>query len=471
MFCPRIIIYKLQTDILDRKQAVYEIISLYYRYDTFEMLRENLDTVLKDLLEFKKYENIDSKYPGTHLDLQNLQKNFLKNILPNRAHTDIKSKFHHPKFPYDIKDTLSQDILGSSEFDITTKNPAPTLDYTDAETPSSPEGLRSALEFETTKYVDLDNSPSTKTITVSKKKKKWEKSKETVIHSILTYMHLNNSTNKPDKSEIVYRIRRYLNRELKRVPLQNRSVKHKIHHYFFNNKHDHVKRFYKFDTTVTRNNILKSTYNNKINNLNTSHIELSNFPKPKFRKIPKSKRMKIGRKLQMYNKRNFIPLNRKRQTRKAKESTELKPVIQSQSSVSSPFTETTTESSLFEEKPFNLVQQDLAKGDAALKARFLFKSCMNYEILEKRGHQPLLDLLNLLGGWPILDHKWKDDEFSWIELMAKLRLYNNDILISEWVGPDIKNSDEFVIQFDQTSLGTMILYSTSPYHVVSKLPL
>ncbi|KAI5652041.1 peptidase family m13 domain-containing protein [Phthorimaea operculella] len=73
--------------------------------------------------------------------------------------------------------------------------------------------------------------------------------------------------------------------------------------------------------------------------------------------------------------------------------------------------------------------------------------------LSKRGHQPLLDLINLLGGWPMLNPSWDSSKFDWLELMAKLRLYNNDILISEWVGPDIKNSDEFVIQFDQTSLG------------------
>lgn len=100
-------------------------------------------------------------------------------------------------------------------------------------------------------------------------------------------------------------------------------------------------------------------------------------------------------------------------------------------------------------KTFN----DPAKGDAALKARFLFKSCMNHEILAKRGHQPLLDLLDFLGGWPIIKPGWKSENFDWLELMAKLRLFNNDILISEWVGPDIKKSDEFVIQFDQTSLG------------------
>lgn len=101
----------------------------------------------------------------------------------------------------------------------------------------------------------------------------------------------------------------------------------------------------------------------------------------------------------------------------------------------------------------NVPDLDLADGDAAMKTRFLFKSCMNYNILQKRSHQPLLDLLDHFGGWPILKDNWVPDNFNWIDQMARLRLYNNDILISEWVGPDIKNSDEFIIQFDQTSLG------------------
>lgn len=90
---------------------------------------------------------------------------------------------------------------------------------------------------------------------------------------------------------------------------------------------------------------------------------------------------------------------------------------------------------------------------ATVKAKYLYESCMNYDILQQRAHQPLLDLLDTLGGWPILSPDWDASKFDWLELMAQLRLYNNDILLSEWVGPDIKNSDEFVIQFDQTSLG------------------
>ncbi|XP_008215920.1 neprilysin-4 isoform X1 [Nasonia vitripennis] len=92
-------------------------------------------------------------------------------------------------------------------------------------------------------------------------------------------------------------------------------------------------------------------------------------------------------------------------------------------------------------------------NEAIVKAKNLFRSCMNYEILERRSERPLLELLDSLGGWPILRRDWNADRFDWIRLMARLRLYNNDILIAEWVGPDIKNSEEYVIQFDQTTLG------------------
>lgn len=68
------------------------------------------------------------------------------------------------------------------------------------------------------------------------------------------------------------------------------------------------------------------------------------------------------------------------------------------------------------------------------------------EILEQRMERPLIQLLDELGGWPILRPNWDPEKFDWLLLVAQLRLYNNDILISEWVAPDIKNSDQYVIQ-------------------------
>ncbi|XP_025266965.1 neprilysin-4 isoform X2 [Camponotus floridanus] len=105
------------------------------------------------------------------------------------------------------------------------------------------------------------------------------------------------------------------------------------------------------------------------------------------------------------------------------------------------------------EDPILYNVNELDADDATVKAKYLFQSCMNYEILEQRKERPLIRLLDELGGWPILRPEWNPDKFDWLLLTAKLRLYNNDVLISEWVGPDIKNSDKYVIQVDQTSLG------------------
>lgn len=96
---------------------------------------------------------------------------------------------------------------------------------------------------------------------------------------------------------------------------------------------------------------------------------------------------------------------------------------------------------------------DFDDENAEDKAKKLYKSCMNYELLERRGIAPLLEFLDELGGWPALNDKWTGAEFDWLNLTATLKRYNNDILIVQWVGSDIKNSNSNVIQFDQTTLG------------------
>ena len=94
--------------------------------------------------------------------------------------------------------------------------------------------------------------------------------------------------------------------------------------------------------------------------------------------------------------------------------------------------------------------------------KMLYRSCMNTEIIEDRGEKPLLELLDELGGWPVLmGDSWSGDDFDWVELVSQLRLYNNDILVSLWVGPDGKDSDQYIVQFDQSDL---VLPSSEYYH-------
>lgn len=100
-----------------------------------------------------------------------------------------------------------------------------------------------------------------------------------------------------------------------------------------------------------------------------------------------------------------------------------------------------------------LIYSDSMVLSAEQKAKYLYQSCMNGELLEGRKLEPLLDLLESFGGWPVLSGAaWNESAFDWLEMAGKLRRYNNDVFLMQWVGPDATNSDENIIQFDQTSL-------------------
>ncbi|XP_023951976.2 neprilysin-4 [Bicyclus anynana] len=284
-------------------------------YDTFEMLRENLDTVLKDLLEFRKNEYVSTNYPGSHLDVKD-------NFLTMSHHCKCPSK----SLDLDLDVVINTDEVNSTEYNI--------------------------------------------------------------------YNEFNNT--RKDKSEIINRIRRYLDKKVKEL----KKPKFKLRKCVFEKEH-------------------KKNYINRHRRYLLSNYKTENLISKKKRSIGLSKGSKSRKGSFFKRLKRIEPLS----------------------------------TIIFKAQDKTERDKSLITDDAALKARFLFKSCMNHDILKRRGHQPLLDLLDSLGGWPILKRDWNGKDFDWLELMAKLRLYNNDILISEWVGPDIKNSDEFVIQFDQTSLG------------------
>jgi len=100
-----------------------------------------------------------------------------------------------------------------------------------------------------------------------------------------------------------------------------------------------------------------------------------------------------------------------------------------------------------------LTSEDSKVEPAVLKTRYFYQSCMNEKVLNERKETPLLNVLERLGGWSVLNDNWSEKGFDWVTLAAHLRKYNNDILLSEWVGPDIKDSEHYILQVDQTSLG------------------
>ncbi|XP_035228766.1 membrane metallo-endopeptidase-like 1 isoform X2 [Stegodyphus dumicola] len=78
-----------------------------------------------------------------------------------------------------------------------------------------------------------------------------------------------------------------------------------------------------------------------------------------------------------------------------------------------------------------LLEEPISEEDsnATISAKHLYASCMNETAIEQLKEQPLLELLEELGGWPVINSNWSEENFDWVYQIARLRQYNNDILL------------------------------------------
>uniref|UniRef100_A0A336KCR9 CSON013010 protein n=1 Tax=Culicoides sonorensis TaxID=179676 RepID=A0A336KCR9_CULSO len=84
----------------------------------------------------------------------------------------------------------------------------------------------------------------------------------------------------------------------------------------------------------------------------------------------------------------------------------------------------------------------------------LFNACMNKDLIEERGEKPLIDLLHLLGGWPILiGDSWSGEHWTWTYTVARMKLLGVgiDYILELSVMNDFANSSKRIIYLDQAS--------------------
>ena len=94
-----------------------------------------------------------------------------------------------------------------------------------------------------------------------------------------------------------------------------------------------------------------------------------------------------------------------------------------------------------EPKPFQMVKS-------------VFQSCMNRELIEQRGLDPVKSILKKLGGWPLLEGSgWNSSDFKWFELVYKFRKegFSVDYFFDFSVASDLKNSTWRTLDLDQPS--------------------
>ncbi|XP_075237459.1 neprilysin-11-like isoform X2 [Lycorma delicatula] len=96
-------------------------------------------------------------------------------------------------------------------------------------------------------------------------------------------------------------------------------------------------------------------------------------------------------------------------------------------------------------------------------AKMMYTACMDKGRIELNGLKPLIDLIELYGGWPMLKKYWKSNYFDFPTVMTELNymLYYPAILHID-VSTDFKNSSKRVLYIDQPSLVILRQMLVSP---------
>lgn len=90
---------------------------------------------------------------------------------------------------------------------------------------------------------------------------------------------------------------------------------------------------------------------------------------------------------------------------------------------------------------------------ATIKAKQFYKSCMDLPQIRKIGEGRLKDVLQSLGGWPVITPNWHPPNMTIEQLMGLIRgNYSEPVLVELYVGADDKNSSANILQIDQLQL-------------------
>ena len=89
-----------------------------------------------------------------------------------------------------------------------------------------------------------------------------------------------------------------------------------------------------------------------------------------------------------------------------------------------------------------------------MSLKMLFFVCNSADI-EKTGNEPVLTILEQLGGWPVLKGQvWKGDNFDWLTTLIEFRKlgFSHDILMDLSVTPDFRNNTQHIIDVNERRL-------------------
>lgn len=78
----------------------------------------------------------------------------------------------------------------------------------------------------------------------------------------------------------------------------------------------------------------------------------------------------------------------------------------------------------------------------------LYRACLNTTLIDQRGATPVTNVLNSMGGWPVVESNWNEAAWNWEQAVAASRAngYSVSYLLSFSVSTDNRNSTRRIIR-------------------------
>lgn len=119
-----------------------------------------------------------------------------------------------------------------------------------------------------------------------------------------------------------------------------------------------------------------------------------------------------------------------------------------------------------------IVQEPIEAGEIEpfQNVKRLYRACVNTALIDEQGPTPVRNVINNMGGWPVLETNWDPtDQWTWQRSVQLSRQFGYSVsnFMSVSVSTDNKNSSRRIIRIDQASLGLsreyLVLNTTDPF--------
>ena len=80
------------------------------------------------------------------------------------------------------------------------------------------------------------------------------------------------------------------------------------------------------------------------------------------------------------------------------------------------------------------------ESDTVMNAVTMYKSCLDMRTIEQLATAPIIEMVNMYGGWPMINPNWNSDRYNIMDVVGRLSHLGVGVFINSQVVPSFEDS-------------------------------